>query len=231
MLTFLFDIDGTLLDTRGAGRAAFEAVLAAEFGVQQMAADVPYAGRTDRAIVADLFSCHGIDATPAAWDRFVAAYPQRLRETLSRYHGSVLPGVTQLIDHLHRRENLLLGLLTGNLRSGADLKLAHYGLADFFAFGGFGDHHTSRDDVARAALVAAERLQDGAADGHQVVVVGDTPHDVGCGKVIGAQTIAVATGSSTLETLAETAPDLLLNDLSDTRAIVAWIDAHDGRPS
>ena len=195
-----------------------------------MVAGVPYAGRTDRAIVADLFSCHGIDATPMAWDRFVAAYPQRLRETLCRYQGVVLPGVTHLIDHLHRRDDVLLGLLTGNVRSGADLKLAHYGLAGFFAFGGFGDNHPSRDDVARAALIAAERLRNGSADGHQVVVVGDTPHDVRCGQVIGAQTIAVATGSTTLETLAETAPDLLLNDLSDTHALVDWIDAHDGRP-
>jgi phosphoglycolate phosphatase len=228
MFTFLFDIDGTLLDTRGAGRAAFEAVLAAEFGVRRMAVGVPFAGRTDRAIVADLFHRHGIDDTPAAWDRFVAAYLRRLRETLPRHQGCVLPGVTRLVDHLRRRDNVLLGLLTGNLRSGARMKLAHYGLADFFSFGGFGDDHTDRDDVARAAREAADGQGGGSVDGSQVVVVGDTPHDVRCGRAIGAEVIAVATGTTTLAALAETSPDLLLEDLSDITAVVDWIDRHDG---
>lgn len=223
MFVFLFDIDGTLLDSRGAGKAAFEAVLEDEFGIQNVVVNVPYAGRTDRAIVGDLFRLHGINDTAACWRRFLASYPSRLRETLPRYPGRVLPGVESLVGRLCQHGNVAVGLLTGNVRRGAYLKLAHYRLDSFFSFGGFGDRHVDRESVARDALSAAGRHLGAPPAGNQVVVVGDTPHDIRCGRAIGARTVAVATGGPVAATLAAESPDLLLDNLADAKPLLQWI--------
>src|SRR5438094_527839 len=114
----LFDIDGTLLASGGAGKAAMERALCEEFGVELSAERVPYSGRTDRAIGRDLLGVHGLPATTENWQRLAAGYLRRLPDTLNRHQGRVLPGIAALLQQLAARTDVVLGLLTGNIRDG-----------------------------------------------------------------------------------------------------------------
>jgi len=221
MHVLLFDIDGTLLNTGGAGQQAMERALATVFGVTRPTEGISAAGRTDRAITRDLFTYHGIERTDEVWDDFQQTYLDHLAEVLPALDGRVLPGVEALLESLAARDDVVLGLLTGNLASGAELKLRHYGLHHYFVGGGFGDDHHDRDDVARMARqVITEHLQSDIVD-DRLWVIGDTPHDVRCGRAIRARVAAVATGSFTFDELAETNPDQLYMDLSDHRPLLA----------
>ena len=211
----LFDIDGTLLNSGGAGKAALEGALLGEFGLAALQGQVPYSGRTDRAIIRDLLRLHDIAESPDCWERLVSGYLRRLPACLRTHQGRVLPGIEALLKELAGRQEVAVGLLTGNLRAGARLKLGHYGLFDYFAFGGFGDRHWERDDVAREALAAVQAHLNGRASPERIWVVGDTPLDVQCARAIGAKVAAVATGWHSLAELAASGPDLLLTDLSD----------------
>jgi len=215
MRVWLFDIDGTLLVTGGAGQDA--AVLAIEdaFQIPASRQGVSFAGRTDRAINQDLFAKHQIAHTRENWDRFQVAYLERLEQLLEQRAGEILPGVLEVMDRLEALPNTHVGLLTGNVRAAAELKLRRYGIWERFAFGGYGDDHADRAEVARAAHAAAERHVDARVDPASIWVVGDTGNDVYCARAIGARVIAVATGQSDLDTLGSTNPDLLLRDLRD----------------
>jgi phosphoglycolate phosphatase len=215
----LWDIDGTLLSSGGAGKAAIEGALTAEFGVT-VRGQVPYSGRTDRAICRDLLQLHELEDSADNWRRLVAGYLKRLPSALASHRGAVLPGIAAVLEQLRARERVVLGLLTGNLREGARLKLGHYGLFEHFAFGGFGDHHLDRDEVAREALAAAHAHLNGSVCLERTWVIGDTPLDVRCARAIGARVAAVATGWHSFEELAAAKPDLLLSDLSDPRPLL-----------
>jgi len=164
MYVCLFDIDGTLISSGGAGKVALEAALADEFGITGLIEKLELSGRTDRAIIRDLFRMHVIDETPDNLRRLTAAYLRRLHECLERNNGRVLPGVKDLLVQLCTRKDVLVGLLTGNVRAGARVKLGHFGLFDHFAVGGYGDYHFDRDDVAREALTEVKRILNGTAD-------------------------------------------------------------------
>lgn len=196
----LFDIDGTLLNTGGAGGAAMLAALEEVFGVTRPIDGIPMAGRTDRAITHDLFRYFEIEHHPEVWRNFIGTYLRLLPKFLDERTGMVLPGIAELMDSLGRRDDVALGLLTGNLREGARLKLSHFDLYHYFKFGGFGDEHHDRDDVAREAFNAVRELF-ADVDPSQVWVIGDTPADVQCGRAIGANVIAVATGHYTTDEL------------------------------
>jgi phosphoglycolate phosphatase-like HAD superfamily hydrolase len=221
MSVCFFDIDGTLLSSGGAGKAAMEAALVTEFGAVSLTDGVPFAGRTDRAIVRDLFQLHGIEESAPHWQRFLTAYLQHLPGCLENHEGKVLPGIAALLACFQERGDVAVGLLTGNVRAGAQLKLGHYGLYHHFAFGGFGDDHLTREDVAREALSAVRTHLNEAVDCEQIWVIGDTPLDIRCARAIGARAVAVATGWHTVDMLAAEAPDLLLADLSDPAPLLA----------
>jgi phosphoglycolate phosphatase len=224
MPILLFDIDGTLVRTGGAGKAAMEAGLRETFGLTELRNDVPYSGRTDRAINRDLLRVHGIDPTPENQARLQEAYLSRLPGTLARLGGNVCPGIEDLLRHLHPRDNVVLGLLTGNIRTGARHKLGHFRLWDYFACGGFGDEHYDRDDVARAAVAAVRTHLGRGVAAEEIWVIGDTPLDVRCARAIGARVVAVATGWHPLDDLAAHRPDVLLEDLSDVEAVLGkWV--------
>jgi phosphoglycolate phosphatase-like HAD superfamily hydrolase len=220
MFICLFDIDGTLLSSGGAAKAALEGALLEEFGLAALQGQVAYSGRTDRAIIRDLLRLHGIEESPACWQRLVGGYLRRLPQCLRTHKGRVLPGIEALLKELAAREDVAVGLLTGNLQVGARLKLGHYGLFEHFAFGGFGDHHWERDDVAREALAAVQARLGGKARLDRIWVVGDTPLDVSCARAIGVKVAAVATGWHAREELAAAGPDLLLADLSDSAPLL-----------
>ena len=150
MLICLFDIDGTLLSSGGAGKAALETALTEDFATP-LRAEIPYAGRTDRSIVRDLLQVHDIADTPANFQKIFAGYLRRLPEFLRAYRGRVLPGISELLHTLRQRTDVVVGLLTGNIRAGAQVKLGHFGLFEHFVLGGFGDLHFDRDDVAEGS--------------------------------------------------------------------------------
>lgn len=220
----LFDIDGTLVRTGGAGKVAMEAALAGEFGVRVAAEEIPYSGRTDRAIGRDLLAAHGVDPSPANQSRLHEGYLARLPAALAANPGTVLPGVVALLGALRPRGDVVLGLLTGNVRRGAERKLGHFGLWDHFGgVGGFGDDHYDRDDVARSALAEVERHVGRRVDPAAVWVIGDTPLDVQCARAIGAKAVAVATGWHPIADLHAAGADYVFADLGDhAELLAAW---------
>lgn len=216
MPVILFDIDGTLIRSGGAGKDAMEGALRHAFQLREIKDEVPYSGRTDRAIARDLLQVHGIDPTPANQRALQDAYLEKLPHSLKSRGGSVLPGVNDLLQSLQKRTDTVLGLLTGNIRTGARTKLGHFGLWDYFApCGGFGDDHFDRDDVARMALREVRSHTGRDLDPASIWVIGDTPLDIKCARAIGAKAIAVATGWHPLEELAACGPDHCFPDLSD----------------
>ncbi|MGH7202641.1 MAG: HAD family hydrolase [Planctomycetaceae bacterium] len=216
----LFDIDGTLLSTGGAGQAAMEAAIAMAFGTERRVSDVLTAGRTDHAISLDLFQYYGVEMTEERGRNFRDAYLEQLPRFLSDRAGTVLPGVERLLDSLAEQPAVALGLLTGNFREGAAIKLRHYALEHFFAFGGFGDRHLDRDDVAREALRECRRHLGTAVDPQRVWVIGDTPSDIRCARAIGARSVAVATGVFPPADLAAARPDHLFSDFSEPESLL-----------
>ena len=220
MQIWLFDIDGTLVETGGAGHRAMIETMSVEFGTSGNSPSVPFSGRTDRSITADLMAVHAIKDTEENVQRFQRSYLDRLPGSLRRHSGRVLPGVSQWLLVISQHPLAQLGLLTGNLAEAARHKLEYYQLWDFFPFGGFGDCHIDRDDVAVAALAAAEAHLQRPVDQCEVWVVGDTPRDISCARAIGAKVIAVATGIHPLAELSQSQPDLLLADLSDVSPLL-----------
>lgn len=221
----LFDIDGTLIHTGGAGGAALLNAVRSSFSIAEPG-KVPFAGRTDRWIVGSLLQLHGIEDSDDHWDRVRSAYLEHLVHELPRHDGCVLPGVTPLLESLADREDVAVGLLTGNVREGARLKLAHYALDHFFPFGGFGDHARDRDAVAGEALSAARSHVQRTVPAECVWVVGDTPLDVSCARAIGAGAVAVATGWHDRAELVAAAPDLLLDSLAEAAPLLAKLNGH-----
>lgn len=215
MHVLLFDIDGTLLSTGGAGQSAMEAVFRREFLPTLPAVDIPTAGRTDRAICTDLFQHFGLNPSFANWDRFHKSYCQELPNSLRQRTGLVLPGVKELLAAIAGREDVLIGLLTGNFREGARIKLEHHELHHHFRCGGYGDHHHDRDDVAREAWRAVREIHPDA-EIERTWVLGDTPSDIRCARAIGAKVLAVATGMFRVEELAAHNPDVLRPDFQAT---------------
>ncbi len=229
----LLDIDGTLLLTGGAGQTAFAETLAADFGITEIIRSVMFAGRSDRAIAMELFDAHGVEPTTENWQRFCAGYLRRLEAALAAHQGFILPGATELVTALANRDDVALGLLTGNVREGARRKLSYYKLWDWFAFGGYGDDHLDRCDIAAAALAAAHEHINGHANGAagngkkftgEIVVIGDTPSDITCGRSIGARCVAVPTGHSKADELRRSNPDLLVETLEDIEPILSLLD-------
>ncbi len=213
MHVLLFDIDGTLIDTRGSGMRALQLALG-EFGHGPPPASIDTCGRTDRAIVDQLFAAYGVRNSKRNWQRFMDRYLENLTAMLPQSEGVVLPGVLPLLERLSDRADVAMGLLTGNTPEGARIKLRHFGLEHYFAFGGFGETHAARGGVAEAAVAAARQYLGRNRPWTSVWVIGDTPQDVACARQIRARSLAVASGRYGRADLAEQQPDLLLDDLS-----------------
>lgn len=217
---FLFDIDGTLLASGGAGKLALEEALLHEFQLEAIRLQVPYSGRTDVAIAFDLLRGHELPATTEHVTRLHDSYLKRLPAALTQRKGRILPGVEDLLRALHQRDDVLIGLLTGNIRRGAAVKLGHYGIYEYFPFGGFGDGLLERNDVACTAWKAALSHFGRPLDPARTWVIGDTPLDVSCARAIGARVAAVATGSHPIDELAACQPDLLVESLAEYEVLL-----------
>lgn len=215
----LFDIDGTLIRTGGAGVWAFAQAFASEFGIVDGVARLKFAGRTDNGLVREVLEAQGVPATEANFQRFYDRYVFLLDERLRHGEGGAIPGVREFLRQLEAMPDPpLIGLLTGNIRLGAEIKLRRYGLWDVFHTGGFGDDHENRNAIAAVARARGSQMLGEDLRGEQIVVVGDTPCDVRCGRAIGARVLAVATGGSPFDELRAHAPDWLVRELTQLRA-------------
>jgi phosphoglycolate phosphatase-like HAD superfamily hydrolase len=217
----LFDIDGTLLLTGRAGEYALRVAFKERFGVDDDLSSISFAGSTDGAIARQMFAAHDISPTPENIAELFDGYVHHLALELSRREGRVLPGIVELLDALHGREDCVLGLLTGNIEKGAELKLSHYGVWDFFEFGAFADDHVDRNKLGPVAHSRAVEKHGISFEAEDVFVLGDTPRDIDCARAAGFVAVAIATGSYGQDELAAHQPDFLFEDLSDTRGVLA----------
>lgn len=217
----LFDIDGTLITSGGAGEAALVRAMDSRFGVKENFEGIVLAGATDALIARCLLAKHGLDVSPENIAALLDSYLHHLSECMPAFRGRVLPGLVALLDALRDHPEAVLALLTGNLVRGAEIKLRHYGVWDYFEFGAFADDHHDRNELGKFASARAEERHGVAIPPERIYVIGDTPKDIACGRAIGAKTVAVATGGSTRDELAAHCPDYLFEDLSDTGAVLA----------
>lgn len=218
----LFDIDHTLIVSGGAGRAAIAAAVADEFGVRRPLDGMAVDGRTDRAILGEALERAGLAHGPDAIKRLLEAYLARLPAELRARRGRVLPGVPALLDAL-ARAGAPLGLATGNVARGAEIKLRHFGLWERFPAGGFGDVSADRAEVVAAAIEAAGRATglNGSGAAPAPIVIGDTPRDVAAAHAAGARALGVATGKWDEAALRAAGAEFTLADLGDTEAALA----------
>lgn len=222
----VFDIDGTLMLTRGVGRQAIEAALARHLGLRIKSERVSFSGRTDPAILSDVLRASGVaeDEIAEMLPGALMAYEAELCRRLHPEHVQLLPGVAALIDQLTRRSGTHLGILTGNLEGTARAKLKAAGLDTVFGPGAYG---SDAEDRNLLPAIARERLR--VATGVDVppeltVIIGDTAHDVACSRAHGAWALAVCTGQVSRSQLEASSPDLLLDSLHPVEAVLDFIN-------
>ena len=219
-LVWFFDVDGTLLLTDGAAREAFAAALSECFGIEDELREIAFAGRTDPLILGDILSKHRRSVSADEARQFWKRTHANMAKLLAPGRGGLLPGVPALLDAVEREPQWVSALLTGNTTGMARVKLGHYGIAERFAFGAFGEEAADRNALACLAAERAAELY--AVPPRRCIVVGDTEHDIACARAAGMRAVAVATGSRDRELLASHDPDLLLDDLSEPDECLRW---------
>jgi phosphoglycolate phosphatase-like HAD superfamily hydrolase len=226
MRVVLFDIDGTILLSGGAGRLSMEAALREAFGTSGPA-EYRYGGKTDKLIVRETMRLAGFDdpTIDARMPAVLAAYLTGLRaEFANGRRAYTLPGVVALLDAVEAADDLVLGLLTGNLVEGARVKLGSAGLLhERFLVGAYGSDHEDRPMLPPIARERASALLGHEVPGERLIIIGDTPADVQCGRGVGARAIGVATGGFSVDELTEHAPVATFADLSDTARVLEAI--------
>lgn len=219
--TFLFDIDGTLLDAGGAGRAAMNRALEAAFGIR---ASVPlvFGGRTDYGLLRELMASHRVELNEAAYQTLRDTFVRLMPEDLSSVRGHVLPGVEPLLSHLRSLSTVRLWCMTGNLLETAKLKLEHFGLDQFFDQIVGGDHDDDRCDLARRAQALVVSLH-GYEAGQNITIIGDTLADIACARAIGARVVACCTGFHNRAELLAAQPCALIDDFTSTADTISLL--------
>jgi len=220
----LFDVDGTLVDSGGAGREALDRTLLQLTGIGNGFQSVSFGGKTDMQILREALSGHGLKTDREFVGGFFDCYPTHLKAAMATRTSLLKPRVRELLQTLQGRSGIFLGLLTGNVEIGARMKLEPFLLNSFFSFGAFGDDEEDRNLLLPVAVRRFTARQGIAVDYSDCVVIGDTPQDVACAKAFAAPCIAVGTGYSPIEHLHATDADLVLEDLSDANLIVRWIE-------
>jgi phosphoglycolate phosphatase-like HAD superfamily hydrolase len=220
----LFDVDGTRVTARGAGRRAMTIALDAVYGTAGAIDAYDFRGTTDLRAVHEVLRGTGIDddAIARGLERFYARYVVELEALIG--DGSrveIKPGVPALIHALAQREDVVVGLLTGNIEPGARVKLAPTGLWPLFRVGAFGSDHADRRRLPAIACARARALLDCDVPFEMVTIIGDTPLDLDCARACGAVAVAVATGFHAFGELEAEKPDLLFTDFADVDATIA----------
>lgn len=222
----LFDIDGTLVLTGGAGVRAMMRACDELVGSSDALHGVAVAGRTDWIILSDALERMGRDLDGELFAALRDRYVTHLREEIKvPGHGvkAVMPGIQALLDDLQARDGVYLGLLTGNFEAGARIKLEYFDLWRYFQCGAFGDDAADRNALVPFAVSRARECGVPELAQRDILVVGDTPHDIACARAAGATPVAVATGMFTTEQLRESGADIVFRDLSDTTAFTSLL--------
>jgi phosphoglycolate phosphatase-like HAD superfamily hydrolase len=219
-MLYLFDIDGTLVDTGGAGMAALNEATREIFGHDGPPLDL--AGSTDLGIIAGIHSHFEIEHTRERFDAYLEIYLHRLQWNLAHggFPGRVYDGVTELLAELGAHPEATVGLLTGNAAGGAAAKMRHFGLAEHFPFGAYGCDHADRNRLGPIALERASAHAGKSFSSNETWVIGDTPKDIACAHAIGARCLAVATGSFSAAQLMAHGADQVVESLGDA---IHWI--------
>jgi len=213
----LFDIDGTLMHTGGAGRTSMEKALYELFGLEKALDLIPMMGRTDPLIFKDALENNGIKWTSEIENKLKDKYFNILRQEMEqpREGEMVCSGMNDLLENLSKRDDVFLGLLTGNYKESAYIKLNHFGLGQYFTIGAFSDDSHDRNLLGAVAMERFEKKFGFFVPNHQVYVIGDTPFDIECARPHNFKSIAVATGIHSYEELKSHDPDYVFRDLSD----------------
>jgi phosphoglycolate phosphatase len=220
-----WDIDGTLLTTKRAGIFALEEAAREVCGKSPDFGALETAGLTDHEVaMLAIRECGGSDPAATA-GRFLRAYERHLPDRLGLRQGGPLAGVVEILDSLAGRSDVISLILTGNTAAGARAKLEHYGLAGYFTDGAFCMAGDDRERIARRALSLATEVAGAPVDPQAILVIGDTPHDIRCGKAIGARTVAVASGSYSLDQLADHRPWRALERLPGPERFIELLEA------
>lgn len=218
----LFDIDGTLVRPTGVGRRSLERTFEERYGAREAFLGMRFHGRTDPDIVLEGLS--RIGKGPAEIQPAIAHYLRHLRSEVARIQGSILlPGVRELLKTLRATPDVVLGLVTGNVREGAEIKLGKDSIFDWFEVGGFGDDSTDRAELIRMARRRALERQLGPFESGRVFHVGDTANDILAAQGAGAVAVAVATGSVPRSELAELSPDFLRDGFEPVTPFLAEV--------
>lgn len=212
----LWDIDGTLISAKGAGHAALCESLKASFGISNDLSHIDMYGRTDRWIFRRILAHFELEFSRENLGRLEENYFAALPAQIQRRGVDLLPGVLDIVREASTRKDVAQGLLTGNLVRGAKLKLAPYPLWEHLPFGAFADDSEDRNELPPVALKRASAHHGCNFRPEKVWIIGDTPHDITCGKASGLQTLGLATGKHSMETLAQGGPSALLESLSDS---------------
>lgn len=224
MKLILFDIDGTLMDAGGAGGKSLNDAFCELFSIKDAFRNIRFDGKTDLRIFKEGLNYHNLSNGNGILDAIREQYLRRLRLEINNDNRHIKPGITALIERLRGKHGI--GLLTGNLREGAQIKLSSVGLWHLFAGGAFGDVHEDRNNLLPIAVEDFYKNTGQQFSFSQCVIIGDTPKDVGAGKAHGAFTIAVATGPYSVVELSATGADAVFDDLSDTDAVMAVINTY-----
>jgi len=220
---YLFDIDGTLITSGGAGETSYRQAVAQYCGSLAPLEGLNFAGNTDTGIARSILTAAGMEPTHEAIMALNDTYLGILADRIHHHQGNLLPGIIPLLDRLKERPDCVLALLTGNLAAGAEVKLTHYGVWNYFAFGAYADDHHERNRLGPIATARAFEEHGEEFPPQRTYVIGDTPRDIECGKAFGAVTVAVATGKYSREELASHHPDFLFEDFSDPETVLSAI--------
>ena len=223
MKVLLFDVDGTLLLSGGAGLRAMNRAFHDVYGVKDGLKGVNLAGRTDTAIIKEACLKHGKEFEQSTFDQLKETYFEFINDEIKLpVNGKVMmPGIDSLLEELFKKEHVYLGLLTGNWEKSGRIKLEHFGLSHYFSFGAFADDSENRNALLPFAIDRLEAKYKVRPQAGDVYVIGDTPADIQCARPHGAVAVAVATAHYSLEQLREHKPDYLFSDLSDTKDVLA----------
>ena len=225
MTLILFDIDGTLVSTGLAGGDAMGRAFEEIHGVADAFAGIEMSGKTDPAILREAWEAAGIDPARRDVKAFHDCYVGHLKDTLgeSDRERHLKPGLPGLLDAIAGKENVVLGLLTGNVVTGAQLKLESFGILHYFRIGAYGSDNEDRKALVPVAQLRARQYCVTYIAPERTFVIGDTPRDIDCARAHGVQAVAVATGNFSLEELQAHEPDRCFADLSDQQAVLQYL--------
>jgi len=222
MRLVLFDIDGTLIDSGGAGVRSLDLALNDLFSIENGFHGISMAGKTDTQIIKEGIIKHGLSANGTI-DAVIKAYLNYLRREINNDRKHVKPGIYEVLEELKPLQDLGLGLLTGNIEEGARIKLEPFRLNEYFPAGAFGSDDEDRNNLLPIAVKRFEELFQQKIEADNCIIVGDTPRDVECAHIYGAMCIAVATGPYSYDDLIEAGADYVVHDLSDQKSLLHFL--------